>query len=282
MVRPTSGWSTRPARAPWPWSRRWPTSSSRAEVRRALLRCPPAPRTGCRPGALSTSVATPPRWRGMPLCWCIWQATSARRQGWGTCSRTPPMSRASRCASGAEEAHPRPAGITASAVLAAGGAIVARPGFEVRGLLSALGLLALAEHRRRALDLVLAHIAIHVLPAHKHRGFGGLGVEVEAVFQPAQRMAAGATDGPGFLVALGYARVGAQSGDLVAAGKQQTAGKSQQAQRGGRGRGLHPRAGRRSHRAGGGFGMGGGTRGTKKAPEEAFFAGGSISPARRP
>src|SRR6218665_2931209 len=108
------------------------------------------------------------------------------------------MSRASRCSSGAEEAHPRPAGITASAVLAAGGAIVARPGPDVGVLLVVVGRRALAERRRRALDLVLAHIAIHVIPAHKHRGFGGLGVEGEAVFQPAQRIAAGGTAGPRF------------------------------------------------------------------------------------
>src|SRR6218665_946681 len=84
-------------------------------------------------------------------------------------------------------------------------------------------------------------------------------------------MAAGATDGPGFLVALGYSRVGAQSGDLVAAGKQQTAGKSQQAQRGGRGRGLHHRASRRSHRGVEASRMVVGTGGMKKAPERSLF-----------
>jgi hypothetical protein len=65
-----AGWSTRRARAPSRWPRRWPTCTPR--------RWP----AGSRRGASSTSAATRPRWRATPGCWCTRPATAARRPAW--------------------------------------------------------------------------------------------------------------------------------------------------------------------------------------------------------
>ena len=37
---------------------------------------------GHRPSALSTSAATPPRWRATRACWCTKRATAAQRRAW--------------------------------------------------------------------------------------------------------------------------------------------------------------------------------------------------------
>jgi hypothetical protein len=68
------------------------------------------------------------------------------------------------------------------------------------------------DDRCHAFDLVFAHVRVHVLPAGKHRSLGGLGVQGVAVFDAAQRVAAGAADGLGIGFALEHLGVGVDTG----------------------------------------------------------------------